>query len=79
MRDALVSMSNRLERLWRETRRSTGPAGWDIATDSLVTAMTALEGYAGLLRPDLGRRDWRTRGELVPAQRSTSVSTRTSS
>ena len=73
MRAALVVLSRRLELLWREAQ-AHGSGDWDDAADRLVTAMTALEGYAGTLHPELGRRDWPAR-----AQRSSPVSTSTRS
>lgn len=83
LRATLVAMSSRLELLWSETRRSAGMTDWDVAGDRFVDALSALEGYAGLLEPELGRRDWRSRDPrpppLAPAHMSMPVSTMTRS
>jgi hypothetical protein len=78
---ALVAMSTRLEQLWQQVDgHAAEPGGWLQAHDRLLTAMSALEGYAGRLRPDLGRRDWRSRGcGPIPPQRSMPVRTSTRS
>jgi len=66
---ALVELSRRLEALRAQTRAAAeaverggaAPNGWHTADARLVTAMVALEGYAGRQDPQLGRRDWLSR------------------
>lgn len=69
VRVSLLSLSGRLEALWREAAehrrdipsRSADRERWDVAADRLTEALRSLERYAGALDPTLGRRDWASR------------------
>jgi hypothetical protein len=75
-RDALCSTTARLQSLWEEATVAgrSSPAvslerrRWDTAAERLVDAMEAVERFAGVVEPSVGRRDWRSRCSLGDAR-----------
>jgi hypothetical protein len=69
VRRSLISLSGRLEPLWREAAeqlrhsppRSADRQRWVDAAARLTDALSRLEDYASATEPTLGRRDWTTR------------------
>ncbi|MGH8894187.1 MAG: hypothetical protein ACRDWY_12935 [Actinomycetes bacterium] len=69
VRLALLSLSSRLESLWREAWESAretppqtvGRVRWAVAAHRLEEAIGELERYARRMDPTLGRRDWGSR------------------
>jgi hypothetical protein len=69
VRGSLLSLSGRLESLWREAAerlqdsppQSVERERWGVASALLTDALSTLERYAGVVDQSLGRRDWAAR------------------